>query len=67
MKIILHPEGDLRKAIQRIERNSIMTTSEVALMLCENGLIGFTGTLSKELKKDKRQNKWYMKLFRRNK
>ncbi len=65
MKIILHPEGDLRKAIQRISRNSEMETNAVALMLLEDGLIRFTGTLSKELKKDKRLNRWYMKLFRK--
>lgn len=67
MKIILHPTGDLRKSIQRISRNSEMNTEQVALMLCEDGLIKFTGTLSKELKKENRKNKWYMKLFRRNK
>ena len=65
MKIILHPEGDLRKAIQRIERNSDMNTSEVALMLCQNGLIKYTGTMEDLMKKEDHKNKWYIKIWRK--
>ena len=67
MKINVEITGDLERIVKRTSKNGEMSYSDCGTMLCRLGAMQFTKTLSKELKKDKRNNKWYVKLFRRNK